>query len=328
MVCLCGRAMAINEGKLVNHDTLSYQNWFNFTIMQLYEEIYYHHFRFVVKSLRLPKAKDAVDLLRSHFLGFLGDVIVPDSKEELADFLTAEGVLLKHNPQNRTYRMTSVLVDGLIRQKVIAYNFRNVPPTEPPFDNSRQSLYVLSALTESVKCFDKRLIRLASSRSYKVLKGAVNGEQNIPVSRECVYGTELVRILTNWLRPHDGWTVTGQWHLKKPLQEYKYTDIIIRKDRHPPTVLDLLATGDPDFVNSHIDKIPEYMALLNANEAWVIHFTLEDKYDPVWQSDTMLSQGVNVVHIYHNSEFTEVLMMARWKDSAGITHLDKETISI
>lgn len=76
-------------------------------------------------------------------------------EEVLADFLTAEGVLLRPDPVSRTYRMTSVLADGLLRREVIAYKFWSAPPTEPPFDNSRQALDVLSALTESLKCFDK-----------------------------------------------------------------------------------------------------------------------------------------------------------------------------
>jgi hypothetical protein len=204
----------------------------------------------------------------------------------------------------------------------------NAPLTEPPFDNSQQSLDVLSALTESLKCFDKQLICLAPSRSYKLSKVKVNGLYNAPVPRECVYDTELMRILSNWLRTHHGWTVTGQWHLKAPFRKHKYTDIVIRKDGNPPTVLELLATGDQNFVNLHIDKSPEYMALLKANKAWVIHFTCEDNYDPVWQSDAVLNNGVNLVHICHNLEFTEVLMMARWKDSAGITHLNKQLISM
>ena len=279
----------------------------------------------MVESLRRAEAEDAVGLLRSRFLGFLGDVTVFDEEEDLADFLTTEGVLLRPDPVVPTYRMASALVDGLLRRKVIAYKFRNAPSTEPPFQNSRTSLHVLTALTQSLKCFDKELVRLAPSRSYKSSKVKVSGSSDVQVPRESIYDTELMRILSNWLRTHHGWTVTGQWHLKTALWKH---DIILRKDDNPPTILGLLATGDRNFVNLHIKKTNEYMALLKANEAWVIHFTCEDNYDPVWQSDTELDQGVNVVHFCHNLEFTKVLMMARWKDGARVTHLDKKTISI
>ncbi len=64
-----------------------------------------------------------------------------------------------------------------------------------------------------------------------------------------------------------------------------------------------------NFVNSHIEKIVECKTLLNADEAWVVHFTREDDYFPVWQYEY-----IRVVHFEHDLEFTEVLMIARWKD--------------
>lgn len=109
----------------------------------------YNTFRSMVESLRRPEAEDAVDLLRSRFLGFPGDVTVLD-EQDLADSLTAESVLLRPDALSQTYRMTLVLVDGLLRRRVIAYKFRSAPPTEPPFDNSRQSLDVLSAVYQTI----------------------------------------------------------------------------------------------------------------------------------------------------------------------------------
>ena len=57
-------------------------------------------------------AERAVNLLRTHFLGFLGDVLVDDEEEDLADFLATEGVLSREHLGSLTYRMTSHLVDG------------------------------------------------------------------------------------------------------------------------------------------------------------------------------------------------------------------------
>jgi hypothetical protein len=329
MVCLCGLVIEKHVYDLLNGSTITYAQWNDFPTNALYDEMYaYNTFRSMVRSLLSSDAKDAVDLLRCRFLGYPGDVSVLDEELDHADFLTAEGVLRKSDLVSQTYHMTSALVDGLLRRKVIAVKFRNAPPTEPPFYNSRQSVDILSALTEALKCFDKRLIHLAPSRSYKISTVVVNGSRKAQVPRESVYDTELMRILSNWFQTHHGWTVTGQWHLKTPLRKHKYTDIVLRKEGQPPTVLELLATGDRDFVNKHIDKTPEYMAILKAKEAWVIHFTREDDYAPVWQSDIMLNKGVNVVHICHNLEFTDVLMMWRWKDSAGRTYSDKQRISV
>ena len=126
-----------------------------------------------------------------------------------------------------------------------------------------------------------------------------------------------MRVLASWLHRFHGWTVTGQWHLRTTLGKQEYTDITLEKGGNPPIVLKLLATGDPLFVRSHIEKTPEYMNLLSSNEGWVVHFTCEDNYDPVWQSDAELDKGVNVVHFAHDVAFTQVLMWARWRNDTG-----------
>jgi len=187
------------------------------------------------------------------------------------------------------------------------------------------------ALIESLKVFDKDLIRLARSRSYKSsMSVKVGGFSQVPVPRESVYDTELMRILSNWLLLHD-WTVTGQWgqwHPQTAPGKHKYTDIVLRKDQYPPIVLELLATGDRSFVRSHIEKTPGYKALLSADEAWIVHFTCEDDYHPVWQSDAELDEGVNVVHFSHDLDFTRVWMNARWKNDVGILQEDSRKLDI
>ncbi len=131
------------------------------------------------------------------------------------------------------------------------------------------------------------------------------------MSLEKACTTELMRILANWLRKYD-WSVDGQWHLIDD-SKHKYSDIVLKKGNQT-IVLELVATGDPSFVKSDIQKTPLYARLLSANEAWVVHFTRQENYDPIWQPDTTL---LNVVHFAHNAEFTKVVMSARWKSAGG-----------
>jgi len=63
--------------------------------------------------------------------------------------------------------------------------------------------------------------------------------------------------------------------------------------------------------------MPEYKSLSGAEEAWIVHFTCQDDFRPVWQSDTELDDGVNVVHFSHDINFRRVQMHARFKDTAG-----------
>jgi hypothetical protein len=68
------------------------------------------------------------------------------------------------------------------------------------------------------------------------------------------------------------------------------------------------------------------MALLSANEAWVVHFTCERDYRPIWQSDVELSSGINVVHFVHDLDFKKVMMSMRWKDHAGNTQCEDQRL--
>jgi hypothetical protein len=115
--------------------------------------------------------------------------------------------------------------------------------------------------------------------------------------------------------------------MQTAMNKHKNSSIVIKKD-NPTIVLELLATEDPSFVRLHLQKTPEYMALLSANEAWVVHFTCERDYHPIWQSDEELSGGLNVVHFAHDPDFTNMVMSTRWKDRAGNTHENRRLLRV
>lgn len=332
MVCLCGRTVFKNLPSLLDSDlaNVSYRSWQQFPADTLYSEISaYNTFGSMLTSLARPQAAAAVTLLRSCFLGFLDEVQLNNNVErDLADFLTSEGVLLKPG-RPHYYCMASPLLDGIIRNTLIPRNFPDSPSSVPPLEDGGKGPHVLGILIESLKFFDKALIRLAVFRSYKTLKVKIPSVPDGRVPRESVYDTELMRILSNWLRNRYNWTVTGQWHLQTDTKKHKFSDIVIKRQDDPMIVLEILATGDTSFVRSHIQKTPEYMALLSANEAWVVHFTCERDYHPIWQSDEELSGGINVVHFVHDLDFTNVVMSTRWKDRAGnIWHEDRRLLMV
>ena len=145
-------------------------------------------------------------------------------------------------------------VNGAINADEVAGIFRDAPssvlPRQPTGD-----VDVLGVLIESLKFFDKAYILNASSCSYKKPKVKISTSHGCDIPRESVYDTELLRILANWLRKL-GWSVVGQWHSENNLRRHKYSDILL-KESHT-IVLELLATGEPSSVESHIQKIPEY----------------------------------------------------------------------
>jgi hypothetical protein len=176
---------------------LSHNAWIKFSLTSLLDRaLSYITFQSLIKSLLKPENASAVDLLRSHFLGFLDLVVITDRERVLADFLTSEGVLMKPDLDIGQYRVSSPLVDSLIRRFVIPIKYPSSPSMRPPtYPGGR--LIVGDILTESLKHFDKQLIQLASSHSYKVSTVKVSNIRAVHVPRESVYDTELMRILTN-----------------------------------------------------------------------------------------------------------------------------------
>ncbi|KAF9433089.1 hypothetical protein BGZ76_009907 [Entomortierella beljakovae] len=324
MICLCGRAIAQNLQSIVDESTktLRFQTWQKFSTDNLNEKMLsYHTFRRMVDSLLSESATDAVNLLRFHFIGFLGDVDITHAHQrKLAKFLTAEGVLLSGD--GNTYRMASAFIDSFIRLNVIPLRYPNAPSTLAPKKYEGGPLDILETLKVALRFFDRDLMTWAAERSYKdsgSLK--VDGNSKVRVPRESVYDTELMRILTNWLSKTEQYQITGQWYLRE-LENHRYSDIVIKRHGCIPIVLELLATGSRSFIRSHIEKTPFYKEQLNAQEAWVVHFTREDNYldDPYWQSDKELNGGVNFVHSWHDKSFETLRMSARWKDQGGKIH--------
>jgi hypothetical protein len=80
----------------------------------------------------------------------------------------------------------------------------------PLTQNGNNLLCVLDTLIESIKFFDKDLIRSAFRRSHKTAKVPVGGHFHQDVPRESVYDTEFMRVLWTWLSRQFNWTVTGQ----------------------------------------------------------------------------------------------------------------------
>jgi len=267
-------------------------------------------------SLLAENSNEAVQLLRFRFAGILDDVMIANDEEsKLADFLTSEGVL--RWVRWRTYRMTSAYVDAFIRRVVLPSRYPNAPTEFPPNQDDLDVLHIPEVLITCLKFYDRSLMELAPTRSFKSSANVrVGGHCGVPVARESVYDTECMRILSNWLSPNQ-WTVTGQWHLQGPGHANRYTDIVLQKGDRKPIVLELLATGSKAIVQSHIDKNPEYMSLLSAAEGWVVHFTREDDYTPLWQTDALLADRLNVMHISHDSTFKHLSVKARWKDIKG-----------
>ena len=130
--------------------------------------------------------------------------------------------------------MVSTFLDGYIRTIVLPSKYLNAPTQSPPTQRDSHALHVPEILIECLKYFDRNLIQLAPSRSFKSSsKVHVGGRSRVPVPQESVCDTELVHILSNWLLKF-GWTTSGQWHLQTKCGSHKYSDIVLYKEVRGP----------------------------------------------------------------------------------------------
>jgi len=227
--------------------------------------------------------------------------------------------------------MASPLIDALVQSRIIPITFPDAPSVLPPMSGSELS--ILDVLIECLKLFDKTLLREAASMSSKRSSGRVNGRTGVQVPRESAYYTELMRLLVNWLAKQGTFLVNGQVHLVTenpgPCDTHQYCDIVVGGLMEKPIILELVASETPQVVEEHITRVSSYKDILDAGNAWVVHFTCQDDYlkSPTWQAKEQLEEGINVVHIWHGLEFSGISMSAHWKDSEGkIQELDEQAL--
>ncbi|CAG8496825.1 7051_t:CDS:2 [Funneliformis mosseae] len=188
------------------------------------------------------------------------------------------------------------------------------------------SVDILETVKSTICVFDRKIISLGSSRSYKSSNHLlVDSEQNVKVPRESTYDAEMYRILVNWLAIVNGFEITGQWHLEKVCDDgdyhHFYCDLTIKKpdNPHPEAVLELVATGTIPKLIKHFDRVIKYADQLCPKEVWIVHFSSEDSVasDPYWPSKKLQDRGLNVVHFWHDQGFSNIRMSARFRNFTG-----------
>jgi hypothetical protein len=90
--------------------------------------------------------------------------------------------------------------------------------------------------------------------------------------------------------------VNGQVHLvKENAGTHQYCDIVITKPTKRPIVFGSRRIRD----TQSCPGASSYQDVLDADNAWVVHFTCEDEYHRhlTWQTKEQLEDDIDVVHI-------------------------------
>jgi hypothetical protein len=280
----------------------------------------------MITTLVKKEAKPAIELLRSVFLGCFDSVKIQDfEKKRLAEFLTAEGILMRDEMYK--FRMSSIFVDELIRRQVIPVLYKSAPTCAVP-KKLDGSLDIINILKMAIQFFDKEIIYKGFDWSPKFANA--KGQKNVLVPRESVYDAELNRILVNWISDKQiGFEVNGLCHLVEHCDEcnkHTYSDMVI-KTPNQIIVLELLATATNKELDKHFAKMLDYAKKLSANEMWIVHFTYEDYTTPYWPSDRKFEK-INVVHFFHDQMFENVRMSVRSVSTPGTFNYIDDTITL
>ncbi|CAG8706565.1 26622_t:CDS:2 [Racocetra persica] len=158
----------------------------------------------------------------------------------------------------------------------------------------------------------------------------IGSEQDVKVPRESVYDAEMYRILHNWLAKVHNFEVTGQWHLEQVCDDeyhHLYCNLAITKNNSskPVAILELLATASSINLNKHFEQVLKYAEKLFPLEKGIVHFSHEDDVvkNPYWPCEELQKKGLNVVHFWHDEDYTNVRMSSRFLDLSG--NLKKNT---
>ncbi len=188
------------------------------------------------------------------------------------------------------------------------------------------SVNTLEVIKSAVCTFDQKTIALGFTRSYKCSNHLqVEAKCNECVPRESVYDAEMYRILHNWLAKVYGFEITSQWHLEGIGNDgdwhHLFCDLTIKKpdNPYPEVILELQATGSIPSLMKHFNQVITYADQLHPQEIWIVHFSREDSVasDPYWPSAKLQDRGLNVVHFWHDKEFKNVRMSARFQNATG-----------
>ncbi|CAJ0834282.1 1586_t:CDS:2 [Entrophospora sp. SA101] len=199
-------------------------------------------------------------------------------------------------------------------------------PNEDVPMQANGSVNILEVVKSVVRTFDKNTIAQGSFRSYKSSNHlCIDSKKRAKVPRESVYDAEMYRILHNWLVKVHGFEITGQWHLESICADgdfhHFYCDLTIKKHdaTNPVAILELLATVSQPKLDNHFEQVFKYAEQLCPLEVWIVHFSREDAVvtDPYWPCNELQDKGLNVIHLWHNKEFTNVRMSSRSLDAIG-----------
>lgn len=220
--------------------------------------------------------------------------------------------------------MRSIMTNEIVPRLQHSY-----PKTSVPRREGTRDIDIVQLVKESLKYFDKDVIMYGYDCAHKQCR--IPGFPRTPpvlVPTEAVYAMELITVLKHWIpstvgrvipHPNCGINVAANTDSKaKKSESTKKTDLIIVGGR--TVLLELVANAPASEVEEHFDRASRDMKALDADEAFVLHFTVAKEVNgkfgyPFPKEDSSLG----VIHIYHNSTFSYLQLVYKDKNGERMT---------
>jgi len=290
-----------------NGSQVSFDQWQEFATRQLPWKLEgYGTMQRLVETLTKDSARAAMKLLATRFIRVNRPVRFAEPAEKrLARFLAAEGALISVDENNFT--IPSPLMHTYLTDKVVSMDKRKSPHEPVPFGPG-DCLDIPELIRGALQAFNVEAMVTARRLSYK--QGAGPGLTGVRVPSETAYHAELRNVFASWL-PTDV-EVASEVHAPSPLGMSAKSgrpprcNLVIDSAQHV-YALELMASGDEHSVKEHIKCLKEYKTALNAEEGWLIHFTLSPEPFVPCESD-LGDASIKVITISHSFDWVRLKM--------------------
>lgn len=257
-------------------------------------------------SSPLNHAKSARNLLQTRFLPNGTLTVELDVPEDMnnANFLAAEGALLSVEPS--VFRIPSPLVHQLLLERVASVDRHPAPPLPVPFcyTSKGQPIDTVTMLSHAIEYINPAVIQSAYRISCK--KSRMPGSRDQLVPQEAVYHTEMYSVLRSWL-PND---VVISTQVNVANTGGQRCDMAVDVSPNYKILLEFVANEPIKSIQEHIERARIYATLLNAQEVWVIHFTVKEQSEefkyPWLSSASPTDIPINIMHVWHSYPFDQV----------------------
>jgi hypothetical protein len=270
-------------------------------------------------EIDIPKARN---LLITHFLPSNTSIEVEESKNNLAEFLTAEGALIKLEEQ--VFKIPSPLIRNyLIESLISSYSTSRIPKESIPFKNNENQIDIIKLIEICLKNFEKNNMLLSQRYSFKKSRADKFMKRDSNVSQEGNYHMQIYSILLKWIQiptliyqisiiteANVPRIIDSKENLKS--ESSMRCDLIIDVDNgNFKYIIEFMASDNDSKIKEHLKKLKYYTKAMNGNESWLIHFiaSLNYKKEDLFWNEKNDENNINLIYIFHDLAWTKSKMV-------------------